>query len=133
MSLPRVPSRAGRSSGFTLIEALIALTILGVALLLGLGLLLQWPRDIRRLDAERQAMRALEATLEGMRAGTIKIEKAELRDFVTAAGTGAPRDLKISVNVSPADRPGLFQVTLTADYTVLQLQHHKRIDALFRK
>src|SRR4051812_18013433 len=106
MSLPRVPSRAGRPNGFTLVEALIALTILGVALLLGLGLILQWPRDIRRLDAERQAMRALEATLEGMRAGTIPVQNAELDGFVTAAGTGAPRDLAISVRVSPSERPG---------------------------
>ena len=73
MSFSRVPPGPGRPSGFTLIEALVALTILGVALLLGMQLLIQTPRIIRRIDAERQAFRALEATLEGVRAGVIAL------------------------------------------------------------
>ncbi|MFL6236996.1 MAG: type II secretion system protein [Thermoanaerobaculia bacterium] len=132
MSLSRLPPRAGRAHGFTLVEALIALTVLGIALLLGMALVIQLPRDIRRLDAERQAMRAMEASLEAMRAGILPVEDSELSGFITLAGAPAARDLKITVAVSPTERPGLYQVTLTAHYSVLNSQHQKQLQALFR-
>jgi prepilin-type N-terminal cleavage/methylation domain-containing protein len=132
MSLPRVSSRAGRPDGFTLIEALVALTILGIALLLGMALVIQLPRDVRRLDAERQAMRAMEASLEGMRAGTLPVENSELTGFITMAGAPAARDLGITVRVEATTRPGLYHVTLTAHYSVLNSRHKKQLEALFR-
>ncbi|MCR8526116.1 type II secretion system protein, partial [Escherichia coli] len=90
MSFSRVPPGPGRPNGFTLIEALVALTILGVALLLGMQLLIQTPRIIVRIDAERQAFRALEATLEGVRGGSVSLVNQKLQCFYTAAGTPAP-------------------------------------------
>jgi prepilin-type N-terminal cleavage/methylation domain-containing protein len=131
MSLSRVPPGPGRPSGFTLVEALIALTLLGVALLLGMQLLIETPRIIRRIDAERQAFRALEATLESLRAGSGVPEKdQELTGFFTTAGTKAPPDLTVSVQAEPAHLPGLFHVTLTARYTVLNVAHTKRVETL---
>jgi len=132
MSLSRPPFRAGRPNGFTLLEALIALTILGVALLLGMALVIQLPRDVRRLDAEREAMRAMEASLEAMRAGALPVENSELTGFITMAGASAARDLGITVLVTPTTRPGLYQVTLTAHYSVLNTKHKKQLQALFR-
>ncbi len=132
MILFRLPSRAGRPHGFTLIEALVSLMVLGVALLLGMALVIQLPRNVRRLDAERQAMRALEATLEGMRAGTLPVQNSELTGFITSAGAPAARDLGITVAVAPTAQPGLYQVTLTAHYSVLNSQHKKQLQALFR-
>lgn len=141
MTFPPPPHRAGRSSGFTLVEALIALTVLGVALLMGMELVMQIRRDVLRLDAERQAMRAMEATLEAMRAGTLPVEICksckpyELSEFVTLAGAPAARDLKlgVTVDVASTSRPGLYQVTLTAHYLVLNTQHQKQLQALFLK
>jgi prepilin-type N-terminal cleavage/methylation domain-containing protein len=141
MSLPRLPSRAGRPHGFTLLEALIALTVLGVALLMGMALVIQLRRDVRRLDAERQAMRAMEATLEAMRAGTLPVElykpdkPYELSEFITLAGVPPDRDTKLGVTVvvTLTSRPGLYQVTLTAHYLVLNTQHKKQLQALFLK
>jgi len=117
MSFSRVPPGSGRSSGFTLIEALVALTLLGVALLLGMQLLIQTPRIIRRIDAERQAFRALEATLESLRAGLPP------PDF----------DPKVSVKVESAHLPGLCHVTLTAHYSVLNVTHKKQLETLIRR
>lgn len=139
MILFRLP-RAGRPHGFTLIEVLVSLTVLGVALLLGMALVIQLPRDVRRLDAERQAMRALEATLEGMRAGTVQVKTCDLTseppcaltDFVTLPPVPAARNLAITVTVAPTAQPGLYQVTLTAYYSVLNSQHKKQLQALFR-
>ncbi len=64
MRLASVLRRPRASSGFSLIEVLIALTLLGIALLLGMDLVLQNPRVVRRLDGERQAFRAMESTME---------------------------------------------------------------------
>jgi len=142
MSLSRLPSRAGRPHGFTLLEAVVGLAILGVALLLGMALVIQLPRDVRRLDAERQAMRAMEATLEAMRAGALPVKTCEptseppcaLSGFITLPDDPKARrlDLKIYVDVASTTRPGLCQVTLTADYSVLNSQHKKQLQALFR-
>lgn len=131
MSLSRVPPGPGRPNGFTLLEALVALALLGVALLLGMQLVIQTPRVLRRLDAERQAFRALEATLEGLRSSNTPLENEDLQGFLTAAGSPAPDNLTVSVLVEPGDLPGLYHVTLTASYTVLNVPYKKRLETLF--
>ncbi len=113
MNVPSLPRRSGRESGFSLIEVLIALVLVGTALLLGMGLALQQPRIVRRLDAERQAFRAMESTLEAVRAGVV---------------LPAPKDLKIQMQVEPTSTPGLFQVTLCATYEV----DHRKAEKVLR-
>ena len=117
-------------SGFSLLEALIALVLLGVALLLGMELLLQNPRIVRRLDGERQAFRAMESTLEAVRAGAIPLTSSDLGRYSTAVGLPAPEDLAISMQVDPAGLPGLFQVTLRATYTVDQRKIQKELQTM---
>jgi prepilin-type N-terminal cleavage/methylation domain-containing protein len=128
MSFPYSPRRPGRESGFSLVEVLIALVLVGTALLLGMGLALQQPRIIRRLDGERQAFRAMESTLEAVRAGAIPLQTAEMDGFVTAVGTPAPKDLRIQMQVETAGTPGLFQVTLRASYEV----EHRKVEKMLR-
>ena len=105
-------------------------------------LLIQTPRIIRRVDAEREAFRALEATLEGVRAGVIAFptpdqDPLELSGFYTA--TGPPRkpdddlDLKVFMHVEPADLPGLCHVTLTAHYLALKVDHKQQLETLVRR
>lgn len=119
MNLPSFFRRSGRESGLSLIEVLIALVLVGTALLMGMGLALQNPRIVRRLDSERQAFRAMESTLEAVRAGAIPLQTSELDGFVTAVGTSAPKDLKIYMQVEPTGKPpGLFQVTVSARYEI---------------
>ncbi|HEV2851305.1 MAG TPA: prepilin-type N-terminal cleavage/methylation domain-containing protein [Thermoanaerobaculia bacterium] len=128
MRLPLPPRRSGRESGFSLVEVLIALVLVGTALLMGMGLALQQPRIVRRLDGERQAFRAMEATLEAVRAGVVPLRTAELGGFVTAVGTPAPKNLQIQMQVDPEGTPGLFQVTLLARYEV----EHRKVEKTLR-
>lgn len=114
MSFPSSPRRSGRESGFSLVEVLIALVLVGTALLMGMGLALQQPRIVRRLDGERQAFRAMESTLEAVRAGVVP--------------PPAPKGLKIHMQVEPAGTPGLFQVTLQATYEV----DHRKAEKVLR-
>jgi prepilin-type N-terminal cleavage/methylation domain-containing protein len=134
MRILSLSRRSGRQTGFTLIEVLVALAILSVAMLMGMALMLQNPRIVRRTDAERQAFRAMESTLEAVRGGVIPLQTIPpqaltLDDFVTAVGTPVPKDLDLSIEmvVAPTELPGLFDVSLEASYTVEQRKHVKRL------
>jgi len=129
MAIRTGSSRSGQS-GFSLLEALVALVLLGVALLLGMELLLQNPRVVRRLDGERQAFRAMESTLEAVRAGAIPLMTSDLGGFSTAVGAPAPKDLAISMQVDPTGLPGLFQITLRATYTADRKKVQKELQSM---
>jgi len=101
-------------------------------------LLIQTPRIIRRIDAERQAFRALEATLENVRAGVIALpppnqdpdRDPKLTEFFTAAGTWAPKDLEVVIRAEHTHLPGLCHVTLTAHHPALKVDH--KLETLVR-
>jgi prepilin-type N-terminal cleavage/methylation domain-containing protein len=98
--------------GFTLVETLVALVLLTLTLLLGLGLVLQHPRIVRRLDAQREALHLLEGSLEALRAGALPLVPQEL------PATG-PHRMSLSVGVEPASSPpGLYKVDVRVDYVV---------------
>jgi type II secretory pathway pseudopilin PulG len=102
-------------SGFTLIEALLAATILTLALLLGVGLVLQQPRIVRRLDAQREALHAMETALESLRAGALPLKSQRL-DLRSA---GVPSGPILWITVEPAGYPpGLWQVSVRAAWTL---------------
>ncbi|HSS77547.1 MAG TPA: prepilin-type N-terminal cleavage/methylation domain-containing protein [Thermoanaerobaculia bacterium] len=129
MAIPSGPSKPGQG-GFTLLEALIALVLLGVALLLGMELVLQNPLMVRRMDDERQAFRAMEATLESVRAGTTPLVTADLDRYSTAVGKPARSDLEIDMTVDRTDVPGLYQVTLRARYTADKRKVQKELQTM---
>lgn len=138
LSFPRVfnamairpgPSKPGQS-GFSLLEALVALVLLGVALLLGMELLLQNPRMVRRMDGERQAFRAMESTLEKVRAGVILLAKPDLGSFSTVVGSPDPEDVAMSMKVDSVGVPGLYKVTLRATYKVDQKKVQKELQTM---
>ncbi len=122
--------RAG-DGGFTLLETLVALAILAVALLLTLVLVLNQPRMLSRLDRERQAFRAIEGTLEAVRAGAIPLQPARFENFDFLAGTPAPPDLTLQMDVQPLPAPpGLYQVSVAAHYTLAGKGYDKRVETL---
>jgi prepilin-type N-terminal cleavage/methylation domain-containing protein len=122
-----------RCSGFTLLEVSIALAVLLIALLGSLALAMQEPRVVRRMDATRQAVRVLEWTVEEMRAQLIPLQATndvgwEVSSMVVG---GAPPDLKVAVQVTPGPGVNLYDVTLTARYTVMGEPHTRRMETLF--
>lgn len=127
--------RRRSESGFTLLEASIALAVLLITLLGSLALAMQQPRVVRRLDASRQAVRVLEWTAEEMRAQLIPL--ANTNDVGWSVSSmvvgGAPPDLKVAVQVAPGPGPGtdLYDVTLVARYTVQGQPHTASLETLF--
>jgi len=114
-------------SGFTLIEALLAATLLTLALLLGMALVLQQRRIVRRLDAQRAALHEVEATLESLRAGVLPLmsQRLDLR------GPADPAGMTLWITVEPAGYPpGLWQVSLSAAWTVDGEMKGNRVDTM---
>lgn len=109
--------RPSSQSGFSLLEVLVALAILGVALLMGMSLLLQAPRVQRRLDARRDAMLAAESTLELIRAGAVPLLAGRI-DAPAAAGVELPSGTALWLDVVPVSPAGLYEVKVEVRYVV---------------
>jgi prepilin-type N-terminal cleavage/methylation domain-containing protein len=110
--------------GFTLVETLIALALLTLALLLGLGLVLQHPRIVRRLDAQREAIHTLEETLEALRAGGLPLASQTLPPV-------GPRKIALSIQVAPQGYPpGLYHVQVRAAYEVEGQPRERAVETL---
>ena len=121
---PRSPSA---QSGFTLIEALVAATLLTFALLAGVALVLQQPRILRRLDAQRNALHAMEITIESLRAGALPLQSQRL-SLGSPADPGAP---ELWVTVEPAGYPpGLWQVSVRAAWTLEGQVRHSQVETM---
>ena len=109
-------SGADRRRGFSLIEALVALAIVGLTMTVGMSLLAQQSDVARRLRAHQEAMQIVESTLEAVRAGLIPLTSGRLQPPVASTETEA---LVLWLEVKPrAEPPGLSEVLVEARYVV---------------
>lgn len=96
----------------------MALAVIGLVLLGGLGLIWQQRRVIERLEAREAADRALAEALETVRSGAIPVAPGIL-PIPWAAPPGAPEDLRVVVRVTPAEPPpDLYRARVIATYRV---------------
>lgn len=125
---PLPPERAGR--GFSLIEALVALLVLTLAMLLGYGFMMRQPQAMKRLDAGDEALRALESSLETMRAGVVPLVDGMLQPVIAYPPPTTAADLLVNLDVEPTETPGLFTVNLEARYRVGRAIHRRHVQSL---
>ncbi len=120
------------SLGFTLLETLVALSLLAVAMLLTLSLVYQEPRVLRRLDAHEQALQALEQVTEAIRAGRTVGSGRQLVDssWLHLPEDPAAQDLEVWSELVEASGSGLFELTLTAHYRVGQRRFERSLETL---
>jgi len=95
--------------GFSLVEALVALLIVGVVLLATLGFFWQQRAATRRLRAHRAAEVALESSWERLRSGELPLVPGPI-----AAGT--PEAPTVALTLAPGELSGTLRVQLTALY-----------------
>ena len=119
------PNRADRRRGFSLIEALIALAIVGLTMTVGMSLLAQQSAVARRLRAHREAIGIVESTLEAVRAGFVPLTSGRLQLPVVSTESDA---LVLWLEVSPrAEPPELSEVLVEARYVVGPLTLKRRV------
>jgi prepilin-type N-terminal cleavage/methylation domain-containing protein len=122
------------SSGFSLIEVLVALTILGVVLLFSMSLLAQEPRVRRRLAAHREALEVLETVHEEVRAGMRlsltgrRIDWQRLDD--PPRELAAAEELAVWAEVVEERPVGLYRVTLRARYFVAGQPFERSVETM---
>ena len=106
----------GRQAGFSLVEALVALAILALVLLMGLGLVWQQRRVLVRLEAREAADAALAEALEVFRSGAMPPVSGAVP---VTAPAGRAEGLRVTALVSPAEPPpDLYRARLVARYRV---------------
>lgn len=128
MPSPRPEPR--RQQGFALIEALVALLVLSLAMLLGYGFMIRQPRAMQRLEAGDEALRAIEASLETLRAGAIPLEDGMLQPVIAYPAPSRTADLLIDLEVEPTDTAGLYVVNLDARYRVGRAIHQRHVQSM---
>ncbi len=120
------------AQGFSLIETLVALSLLAVAMLLTLSLIFQEPRALNRIAAHEQAFRALEQTLEAIRAGRTVPLGRELLDpgWLLPIEDPAALDLQIFSEREQESASGLYRLTLIARYRAGRQWYQRSLDTL---
>ncbi|TNF75209.1 MAG: type II secretion system protein [Acidobacteria bacterium] len=106
-----------RGQGFTLIESLVALLLVTM---LAHRLALQLPGTVKRLQAGNASMRAIESSLETLRAGNLPLMDDVLMPPVAYPDGSPVEGLILVMDVEPAPTIGLHEVTIEARYMVGQ-------------
>ena len=129
---------SNRAQGFTLLEAVVALAVLGVALTSMLTLLAQHAAVDRRVDAHLGALRALEAHHEALRGFWVPDpdqplwQSTKTRIQVPPIMTPEETDtFLIWAETEPLAPTGLFRLVLDVRYTVGTKTYTQRLETRF--
>lgn len=106
-------NRDRRSNGFSLIECVVALALLGVALLAATSLLSVLATSTVRTEMHSAMLRELENAVEMMRAGVVPLNSGAVS--FSDASKACPDHLSVNAVVSEGEIQGLFQVVLRAE------------------
>ncbi len=96
--------------GSTFAETMAAVALIGIATLISGSLLNLHPTATLRLEAQDEALRVVEATLESVRAGAIPLTSATLSNPPIRVRHG----MKVTLVVSPQETPNLYSVRIDA-------------------
>ncbi len=119
----------GVRSGFTLVEVIVGLALLGVATLLGLAAIAQSQLAIERLEARHRALAEIEAALESVRLGTLPLGSGVVGPVLDTT-PGRERGLLVFLDVEESGTPALFRVAATARWSLRGRPQTSRVETL---
>ena len=100
-------------NGYSLLEALVAIAIVGMALLAAANALQSHAALTRRTEVRQQMLEAAEEVLEGVRGEVVLLETAPVATPFTS-DREAGFDIHTSLRVTPRDIEGLYEVAVVA-------------------
>ena len=114
---------------FTLLEVLVALAVLGLALVSTLTLVSGHAAMDRRLDGHLKVIAALEAEHELIRSGAeLPLLEGE-HPLTPLAAPGDPvRDFRLWARVKPRNPTGLYEVTLLCRYSIDRGSYERELE-----
>ncbi len=125
---------SARRAGFSLVEVLVALSLLAVALLFSMSLVAQEPQVERRLAAHAEAYAVLDTLHEAIRAGMALPDRPERLDwralYDPPPELRAARELSVWSQLETLSPPGLFRVTLRARYFVGERSFDRTLETM---
>ena len=126
-------SRAkSRGRGMSLLEVLVALTLMAFAMLFTMALMAQEPGIERRLDAHREAVRTMETLLETLRSSGVVPAEGELDlSGIARPSRAAAEDLRIWIEVEARPERQLRHVTLRARYSAVGGAWERTLETMF--
>lgn len=116
------PRRPSSPRGYSLVETLIALTLVTFSGLALMAVAWQLPRAMERSEAKALTLRALEGTLESLRSGLLPLAPGPIPAAPGTSGlrlrSGTPLSIAVHLELAPTPIAGLSDVTLRADYVL---------------
>lgn len=109
----RTFQRFNDSKGFSLVEAIAALTIFGMAIVVAAGFLDVQMSAARRLEARSDLVRAAETVLESLRGGTLPLVSGDV-DLTDEFLPLSSIRVRTRVGVTSRNPQGLFTVRVEA-------------------
>ena len=105
--------RGCRHSGYSLLEALLAIAIVGVALLVSTNALQTHAALARRMEIQQQMLRAAEDVMESLRGEVLPLDGGPVRLDSDRGGRIDGR-IRTIVGVEPHEIEGLYEVRVVA-------------------
>lgn len=103
---------AGRRTGFALLEVLLALAIVGMAILAATAYAQARTTASLRLVARQRLQTAVEAALESVRGGLVPLESGPFDTAGELSVTPAEVPVAVDIDVQPAGIDDLYTVTV---------------------
>jgi prepilin-type N-terminal cleavage/methylation domain-containing protein len=101
-----------QEQGFTLLESIIAIALIGTAIIISTALLNTLAISSDHLRIHMGLLHEVETTIEMMRAGLVPLESGVIS---TSGGDSMAKDLVVTAIVEPRDIHGLYDVTIRAE------------------
>jgi len=101
------------AGGFSILEAVIAIALIGSALIISSAFLNTLIVSADHLSAQIELLHEIEGSLEMMRAGHIPLETGSIS--LTGSSSARLPGLVVTVLVEPGQRSGLYRVTFRAE------------------
>ncbi|MCP4897053.1 MAG: type II secretion system protein [bacterium] len=103
--------RRRNTAGFSLLEAIVAILLIGIAILMATSILNATVSSARRLQTHTELLRYCEATLEAVRSGAVPLQSGTTTLGPVSIGTSTT-DLRVSLKAEETATLSLFEVTV---------------------